>query len=79
MKDKRCFICKYQGKIQLETFQNEIFSPRGKGLTIMLCYGHSIELFKMGQANFMIKYKSDFTNFYGFEDDKLAINYFNYR
>ena len=79
MKDKRCFTCKYQGQIKVDTFQNEIFNPRGKSLSILLCYSHSIELFKIGQANYMLKYKADFTHFYGFEDDKLALNFFSIR
>lgn len=79
MKDKDCFICGSQANTQRETFQNKLYSPRGKGLTISLCYNHSIELFKMGQATFMLKYKWNFTNFYGFEEDRPSINYYSYR
>lgn len=76
MKDKRCFICKYQGKTITETCRNQIYGNRDKNLTILLCYIHSIELFKSGQTNFIMKYKPNFSNFYGLEEDKLAISYF---
>jgi hypothetical protein len=79
MKEKECFICGSQVQTKSEIYQNKIYSPRGKALTISLCYGHSIELFKMGQATFMMKHKWIFTNFYGFDEDMPAINYFSYR
>lgn len=77
MKDKRCFICKYQDKINLETTENTLFESRGRSLSIPLCYSHSVELFKMGQSNFVTKYGQGFTNYFGHEEDKLAIRYFS--
>lgn len=77
MKDKRCFICKYQGRTNTETCKNEIFGGSGeKNLTILLCYSHSVQLFKLGQTNFMLIYRPNFSDYYGFEDDRVAINYF---
>lgn len=76
MKDKRCFICKYQGKIELDTYANEIYGQRDKNLSILLCYTHSIELFKTGQIKFMAKYKPNFSQFYGVENDQAALNFF---
>ncbi|MBA2405277.1 MAG: hypothetical protein H0V66_10940 [Bdellovibrionales bacterium] len=76
MKDKRCFICKYQGKTTVETSSNVIYGNRDKSLTIPLCYTHSIELFKMGQSNFMLKYKPNFTSYHGLEEDQQIISYF---
>lgn len=79
MKDKRCFICKYQGKLSVETSTNQIYGERDKCLSILLCYNHSVELFKIGQTNFMMKYKPNFSGFYGMEADKQAMNFFNFR
>lgn len=79
MKDKRCFICKYQGKQNVDTSFNQIYGERDRSLSILLCYNHSVELFKTGQTNFMIKYRPNFTGFHGIEDDKQAMNFFNFR
>jgi hypothetical protein len=79
MKDKRCFICKYQGKMNVDTSSNELYGQRDKTLSILLCYTHSVELFKTGQTNFMQKYRPNFIGFYGMEDDKNAMNFFNFR
>lgn len=77
MKDKRCFICKYQGKINMETTPNQLFGNKDKNTTILLCYGHSVELFKSGQTNFVLKYKPNFVHYYGAdEEDKHTISYF---
>ncbi len=77
MKDKRCFICKYQGQTNVDTYKDVIFKKSGsKHLTIPLCYSHSVQLFKMGQTNFMLIYKPNFSDYYGFEDDDAVISYF---
>ena len=78
MKDKRCFICKYQGQTNEETCKNQIFGRNnGKSQTILLCYNHSVQLFKLGQTNFMLIYKPNFSDYYGgFEEDSVAISYF---
>jgi hypothetical protein len=78
MKDKRCFICKYQGHTNEETCKNEIFGKQaGNSLTILLCYSHSVQLFKLGQTNFMLIYRPNFSDYYGgHEEDSVAISYF---
>jgi hypothetical protein len=77
MKDKRCFICKYQGHSNVETCKNQIYGAKGdKNLTVLLCYGHSVQLFKLGQTNFMLIYKPNFSDYYGMEEDHVAISYF---
>jgi len=78
MKDKRCFTCKYQGKISLDTTNCHLYDPRGKSLTISLCYTHSVEFFKLGQKNYMLKYGKDVTEFFGYEEDSLTLNVFSY-
>jgi hypothetical protein len=76
MKDERCFICKFKGLTKTETYSSEIYQPRGRSLTIPLCYDHSIDLFKMGQVNFIVKHKPNFTDYFGFENDELIMRYF---
>lgn len=75
MKDKRCFICKYHGISNTQTSRESIFRSN-KNLSILLCYTHSIELFKSGQTKFMAKYKPDFAQFTSADDDQAIINYF---
>ncbi len=80
MKDKRCFICKYQGITNLETVSSQIFGTntrKGRSLTIPLCYSHSVQLFKIGQTNFMLMYKANFSAYRGTEEeDDMIISYF---
>lgn len=79
MKDKRCFICKYKGHTNTETYVNEIYEPRGRSLIIPLCYNHTIDLFKIGQTNFIVKHRPNFSDYFGFENDELTLRYFAIR
>ncbi len=67
--------------MELDTYANEIYRTQkgDKSLSILLCYGHSVELFKTGQTKFMAKYKPNFSQFYGFENDKTTISFFTPR
>ena len=77
MKDKRCFICKYEGKINLETQPNQLFGDKKFSQIISLCYSHSVELFKNGQVNFTVKYKANFTEYAEREnEDARVISFF---
>lgn len=79
MNDHRCFICKYKGQTNTDTYGNEIYEPRGRSLTILLCYNHTIDLFKIGQKNFIVKHKPNFSDYFGFENDEHIMRYFAIR
>jgi hypothetical protein len=75
MKDTRCFLCKYSGFDELNTAVNLLYTRRGKALNINLCFTHGLELFKMGQTNFALKYGNHFKGRYGLseEDDIIEV------
>ncbi len=74
MKDKRCFICKFKGNIsEHNTHVNYIYSQSGEDIRINLCWGHSVEFFKMGQVSFFLKYKSDFHGQFGSDLDDTIL------
>ena len=73
MKDVRCLICMYKGLIVVGTNNDVIYQARGEERQVQLCYTHSVELFKMGQQNFMIKYRENFKNF---ESDRVLFTSF---
>ncbi len=77
MKDKRCFVCKYQGKTNLETETNHIFGEKKSQQSIPLCYSHSVELFKNGQEKFTTKYKADMSEYIEKDpEDARAFSFF---
>lgn len=59
MKTKLCEACKSLGKNNSGHHLDEIFQTQGAPTMIRLCYGHSVELFKMGQTSFISKYRPD--------------------
>lgn len=65
--------------MNVDTSSSQIYGQRDRSLSILLCYNHSVELFKTGQTHFMQKYRANFSGFYGVEDDKQAMNFFNFR
>ncbi len=79
MNDKRCFLCKYQGVNNTETHSNEIYRSCGKVFELLLCYGHTIDLFRMGQVKFIQKHKMNFSEYFGLDEDQLIIRYLNGR
>jgi hypothetical protein len=73
MKDVRCLVCMYKGLIVVGTNSDVIYQGKGDERKVQLCYHHSVELFKMGQTNFMSKYRE---NFHNFEADKALFSSF---
>jgi hypothetical protein len=77
MKDNRCFICKFKEDYKLKTNDDIIYDARGNSMTLPLCYGHSVELFKSGQKSFVSKHKYVFAGRFGVESDMELVNYFS--
>lgn len=77
MKDNRCFICKFKQDYSPKTNDDLIYDARGNTMTIPLCYGHSVELFKFGQKSFLNKHKHIFNGNFGLENDMELMTYFN--
>jgi hypothetical protein len=76
MKDSRCVICKYIGdNNEKKVTQEKIYRNSGKDISVLLCYSHSWELFRLGQKNFLETYKENFMQFFGTETEKELINY----
>lgn len=63
MNDKMCFACRCEGKIKLGDNLDMIYQSHGDISYIYQCYTHSVELFKIGQANFIHKYKPQFIGY----------------
>jgi hypothetical protein len=76
MEDNRCFICKFLQQTKTISNHDAIYDSSGKERLIGLCYSHSVELFKVGQSNFMLRHRSVFTNTFGFEADSDLVNAF---
>lgn len=76
MKDKRCFLCKYSGEQELSTGESVLYGRKGKTFSIKLCYNHGVELFKIGQINFTLKYSHHFQERYGVNEDDDLVNLF---
>lgn len=62
MEVKLCEACRKSGKYNSGHYHDEIYNSRGP-VMISLCYYHSVELFKMGQKNFISKYRPDFLEY----------------
>ncbi len=71
MKDKICPICKYYGRITWGDQSDSLFNERNE-VKIHLCYSHSVDLFKKGQANFILKYREVFKGYDLLSDDSFA-------
>lgn len=54
---KICIVCKESGRKNCADQKDLIYQDRGEPTRIDLCYSHSVELFKMGQTNFVTKYR----------------------
>lgn len=82
MNRERCIICSFNGKSSLEVTPNYLYSATSMQ-TIHLCYKHSVEFFKIGQTNFLTKYKQGF-NEHGLDTNKFfetkqSSNLFSFR
>lgn len=60
--DKICPICKFFGRIAWGEYKNTFYMGK-HDQSLHLCYGHSVDLFKIGQKNFMVKYDRAFRDF----------------
>jgi hypothetical protein len=76
MKDNRCFVCKYNQDHVKKYTDDYIYDSKGKPVTLPLCYGHSIEFFKIGQISFVVKHRHIFAGAFGSETDLELVNYF---
>lgn len=56
MNFKCCEACKSLGKKNTGHHLDTVYHSNGHPTFIRLCYAHSVELFKGGQANFITKY-----------------------
>lgn len=57
MKEKICEACHSIGKANAGKWSDVIYHANGDTTILRLCYHHSVELFKIGQTNFLLKYK----------------------
>ncbi len=76
MKDNRCFICKFRQLATTISNHDAIYDGEGNGRLIGLCYAHSVELFKVGQRNFILRHRNVFANSFGFEEDSDLVSAF---
>lgn len=59
MANKECTICKHYGEQTIEPNKLEavvIYDEYGNPVNLQMCRKHSVELFKMGQKNFLISH-----------------------
>lgn len=56
---KNCIACTSEGKSSPARFTDLVYGKNNGSTSIRLCYTHSVELFKTGQTNFVVKYKAD--------------------
>ena len=54
---KKCTACKSLGLSREAYYEDYIYRNGSQSSLINLCYAHSVELFKMGQSSFVLKYK----------------------
>lgn len=56
-KSRECTICKYYGRRNTHLTSREmVYDETGSPIVINLCRHHAIELFKIGQQKFFMKY-----------------------
>lgn len=80
MKDSRCQICKYIGRNTVDDiYTSQIYRGAEESLKIHLCYLHNWEFFKIGQVKFILKYRHNFLNHFGTEQDSDLIDYVRYQ
>lgn len=58
-KPKSCTICKHYGnktppELRDELDRDQVFDATGTPVPILLCKKHAVELFKLGQKNFLL-------------------------
>jgi hypothetical protein len=55
---KNCMACDSQGIDNQADNKDLLYGSNGASTPIHLCYCHSVEFFKSGQATFVMKYQS---------------------
>lgn len=56
MSKRRCQACEKIGRHMSAQCSDDIYNTRSSVVSLKLCYAHSVELFKIGQTNFVLKY-----------------------
>lgn len=56
---KKCIACSSEGRSIAANQTDYVYGKDNGSTSIRLCYTHSVELFKTGQTNFVIKYRAD--------------------
>lgn len=71
-KDTKCIICKHKDLPVSSKYSHEmIFDDKGNSVDITLCHGHSVDLFKSGQKNFLLKHHDILHSIISSEDSKF--------
>lgn len=76
MRDNRCFICKFLQKEVLKDKDDVLYDGKGNTMSLPLCYSHSVEFYKIGQSNFLLKHRNIFIGSYGYENDSDILDFF---
>ncbi len=60
-----------------KTNDDILYDGKGQARSIPLCYGHSVEFFKVGQKAFIKKYRPIFNGKFGTDSDMELVDFFN--
>lgn len=78
MNKEHCLVCKFHGIKSEDAVENYLYQY-GSAMCIHLCYVHSLELFKSGQTQFLMKHYEHFSS-HGLDPDRFfekRVNSFN--
>jgi hypothetical protein len=56
MNYEKCAVCEHMGRLRVGDHLDLIFQTGNRQKVIPLCWSHSVELFKLGQTQFLIKF-----------------------
>ena len=75
-KPKSCTICKHYGQktppeLRAELDRNQLFDATGTPVSILLCKKHAVELFKLGQKNFLLAHYKILIDLVGSDEMKF--------
>jgi hypothetical protein len=76
MKDSKCLVCKFRDSDIPKVRDDLIYDAKGNSILLPLCYSHSVDLFKVGQISFIMKYKKVFSGTFGIEKESDLVNFF---
>jgi hypothetical protein len=71
---KNCVACQSVGVDSPGEHKDFVYGTRKGSTTIRLCYGHSVEFFKTGQSNFVLKYRDTVDDDLGSKDTGKPLN-----